>query len=197
MESEIEATFTQVDVQAVHTKLKDLGAHCVCPERLMRRKNYDYEDNRLDKVHGWVRLRDEGDKVTLAYKQLNDRTLHGTKEVSVVVEDFVTMDIFLQSIGLKEKTYQETKRESWILDGVEIEIDTWPWIPSYIEIEGKTESDVRTMASKLGFDWKNVLHGSVENVYQEIYDVTEAEVDSWNPIIFTEVPQWLEEKRRN
>jgi hypothetical protein len=52
------------------------------------------------------------------------------------------------------------------------------------------------MASKLGFDWKDVLHGSVEKVYQEIYDVTEAEVDSWNPITFTEVPQWLESKRR-
>jgi adenylate cyclase class 2 len=196
MQTEIEATFTQIDVEAVRAKLTDLGAVCVHPERLMRRKNYDYEDNRLNDVRGWVRLRDEGDVTTLAYKQVNDRTLHGTQEVFTVVKDFAATDSFLVAIGLIEKTYQETKRESWMLDGVEVEIDTWPWIPSYLEIEGKTEKDVQAVAAALGFDWGTALFGSVENVYQEIYDVTEHEIDAWELITFTEVPEWLELKRR-
>lgn len=46
----------------------------------MRRKNYDYPDKKLEKVNGWARLRDEGDKVALSYKQLNDRSVNGMKE---------------------------------------------------------------------------------------------------------------------
>ena len=97
MQTEIEATFTNIDPQEVRNKLTALGAVCVTPERVMRRKNYDYADDRLYAVHGWVRLRDEGDKVTLAYKQLVDRTVEGTKEVSVVVDNFDVSDRLLNS----------------------------------------------------------------------------------------------------
>jgi len=32
-------------------------------------------------------------------------------------------------------SYQETRREKWMLDDAEVTIDTWPWIPTFIEIE--------------------------------------------------------------
>lgn len=196
MNTEIEATFTNIDPEKVREHLANLGAKLRQPERLMRRKNYDYPDNRLEKIGGWVRLRDEADKITLAYKQLNDRTIHGTKEISVIVEDFERTANFLTVIGLKMKSYQETKRESWLLGETEIEIDTWPWIPSFVEIEGKNEEVVKSIAENLGFDWKNAKHGSVENIYQEIFDVTEREVDAWDTITFSPTPGWLEIKRR-
>ena len=65
------------------------------------------------------------------------------------------------------KSYQETRRESWLLEETEIEVDTWPWIPPFIEIEGKNEIIVRSVAEGLGFDWRNAKHGSVENIYEE------------------------------
>lgn len=196
MQTEIEAKFLDIDPEVIRAKLRDLGATLVQSERLMRRKNYDFEDLRLQKINGWVRVRDEGNKVTLAYKQLNDRTLHGTKEVNVTVSDFDSTCDFLESIGLVSKTYQETKRESWILDGAEVEIDTWPWIPTYIEIEAETEDVVRSVASKLGLEWSKALHGSVEIAYQAVYDVSEADVDGWPLITFVAVPESLESRRR-
>jgi len=36
----------------------------------MVRQTYDFMDMRLNKIGGWVRVRDEGDKVTLSFKQL-------------------------------------------------------------------------------------------------------------------------------
>ena len=162
----------------------------------MTRKNYDYPDNRLYSINGWVRLRDEGDKVTLAYKQLNDRSLHGTKEISLVVDDFAIASNFLQTIGLEIKSHQETRRESWLLGDTQIEIDTWPWIPSFAEIEGQNEQAVKKIAADLGFDWVRAKHGSVENIYQEIFEVTEEEIDGWKEIIFSPVPVWLEAKRK-
>ncbi len=196
MDTEIEAKFTNIDSENIRERLVNLGAELKQPTRLMRRKNYDYPDGRLKKIGGWIRLRDETNKVTLAYKQLNDRTLHGTKEISVMVEDFNQTANFLTVIGLKMKSYQETRRESWLLERTEIEIDTWPWIPSFVEIEGKDEQTVKNVANRLGFNWENAKYGSVENIYQEIFDVTEEEVDAWDMITFSPVPQWLEERRR-
>ncbi len=197
MQTEIEAKFLNVNHEKIRDKLKELGAECVQPMRLMRRKNYDFFDFRLEKgATGWVRVRDEGDKVTLAYKQLDDRTLHGTKEVSVTVNSFDNSCYLLEAIGMEAQSYQETKRESWKLDGVEIELDEWPWIPTFVEIEAEGEQALEGVAKKLGLDLSTAVHGSVEIVYQQLYDVTEEEVCHWPEILFTPVPQWLEDRRR-
>ncbi|MFA6354424.1 MAG: class IV adenylate cyclase [Candidatus Paceibacterota bacterium] len=196
METEIEAKFPDIDCDALRQKLKDIGATMVHPEILMRRKNFDYPDWRLEKIGGWIRVRNEGDKTTMSYKELSDRTLHGTKEISLIVEDFEKACEFLASIGLQIKSYQETKREKWIHDGVEITIDTWPWVPPFVELEGPTEENVKGAAKVLCLDWKNALYGSVEVIYQTHYDFTDSEIDHWESITFSSPPEWLLAKKK-
>lgn len=196
MHTEIEAKFPDIDADALRGKLDEVGARMEYPEVLMRRKVYDFPDNRLYRIGGWVRVRDEGNQVTLSYKQLSDRGLHGTKEVNLVINDFDAADSFLTEIGLESKSYQETKREKWMCGDVEVTIDTWPWIPSFAELEGPTEESVRGCATNLGFDWEDAMHGSVETVYQMHYDVTEEEIDGWETITFIPVPDWLEKRRK-
>lgn len=197
MKPEIEAKFLAVDHDAMRSRLKALGAHCAVPLRLMRRRNYDFPDGRLAKAGGWVRLRDEGDKVTLAYKQLNDRTLHGTHEVSVTVGDFAATEVLLTAIGLVETAHQETRRESWRLGACEIELDEWPWAKPYLEMEGPDEATLQALARKLGLDWAVVQHGSVEIVYRGEYDVTDEVINALPRITFEEpLPTQLAEHRR-
>ncbi len=196
MQTEIEAKFLNVNHDAVREKLKMLGARLEQPMRLMRRKNFDFEDRRLEAVGGWVRVRDEGDKTTLAYKQLDHRGVDGTKEVSVTVSDFDETCSLLEQIGLKQQSYQETKRESWTIDSVQIELDEWPWLKPFIEVEAPNEKELREVAEKLGFDMNAALHGSVEVAYQAEFDVTDEDVDHWNTITFGELPEGLEEKRK-
>jgi adenylate cyclase class 2 len=191
MQTEIEAKWLNIELDGVRRKLNGLGAKLVHPERLMVRQTYDFLDMRLNKIGGWVRVRDEGDKVTLSFKQLKDRSLYGTKEVTVVVDNFAATDNFLRAIGLEPKSYQETKRESWQLGNTQIELDTWPWIPSLVEIEAISEKDLNDAADKLGFDLAVAEHGIVETAYQAVYNVTEKEIDSWKEIRFIDVPKWL------
>lgn len=173
MNTEIEAKWLAIDAERIRVKLREIGAVTVAPKRMMTRKNFDYPDGRLERIGGWVRLRDEGNKMTLSYKQLHDRTLHGTKEVNVIVGDFAATESFLIAIGLEQKSVQQTSRESWLLGDVEIELDEWPWIKPFMEIEAKTEHALLSTAEKLGLDMQNALHGSVEVAYQAEYDVTE------------------------
>lgn len=197
MEAEIEAKFTDVDTQEVRSKLQAIGAVLHQPEQFMRRCVFDFPDKSLMKKGGWVRVRDEGKKITLSYKQLVDRSVTGTKEVSVNVNHFEETIQLLQEIGLENYSYQETKRETWKWNHSEITIDTWPWIPTFVEIESPTECELKEVVKQLDFDWKKATHGSVEIVYQQHFDVTEEEVDHWPQITFVPVPEWLEQKRRN
>lgn len=195
MQTEVEAKFPDVDPQALRQRLRAAGAIPVHPEVAMRRKTFDYPDSRLEKIGGWVRVRDEGSQVTLSYKQLNERTLHGTQEVNVVVDSFDRACELLLDIGLAQRAYQETRRERWQLGEVEATIDTWPWIPTFVELEGPDEATVRTAAGQLGLDWGTAMFGSVEDVYQRHYDFTEAEIDAWPSITFTPEPEWLLARR--
>lgn len=196
METEIEAKWLNIDLDAFRDRLKNVGAKLVQQEQSMVRQVFDYPDLRLEKQGGWVRVRDEGNKITLSYKQLNDRTLHGTKEVTVIVDDFKLACDLLNAIGLESKSVQETKRESWELDGSAIELDTWPWIPSFVEIEAPSEKTLVATAKKLGLDMEHALHGSVETAYQAVYDVSEEEIDGWEEIRFSDVPEWLKSKEK-
>lgn len=197
MRAEIEAKFLDINPQGLRAQLHKLGAALVQSETLMRRKNFDYPDKLLEKRGGWVRVRDEGTHITLSYKQLNERTLHGTGEVSVVVDDFERTCEFLADIGLVQNSFQETLREVWQLGGTEVAIDTWPWIPTFVELEGASEKAVKTAAMHLGLPWEHARHGSVEVAYQYYYDVTDQEIDGWKQITFRPVPDWLEAKRKH
>ncbi len=196
MKPEIEAKFLDVNHDKIREVLKSKGAKLVQSRQLMKRKNFDYPGRKLQEIGGWVRVRDEGNKITLAYKQLDHRGVDGTKEVYVTVNSFDDTCLLLESIGLECTSYQETKRESWLLGDVEIELDEWPWIKPFIEIEAPNEEKLREVTKQLGLDFKDALHGSVEIAYQAEYDVTELDVDSWKEIEFIKTPKWLDKKRR-
>ena len=196
MQTEIEAKFLDIDPNSLREKLKTIDAKLVYPERMMTRKVFDFSDHRLEKEGAWIRVRNEGDRVTLSYKKLVDRSLHGTKEITVVVNDFDETCNLLLVLGFKQDSFQETKREKWEFNDCEITIDTWPWIPTFVELEAPDEDIIKSLAEKLGLDWNKALHGSVEIAYQKYYDVTEEEIDNWESITFIPIPDWLETKRK-
>jgi hypothetical protein len=74
-------------------------------------------------------------------------------------------------------------------------LDEWPWIPPYVEVEGPSETSVRAVSERLGFDYDTALFDSTDAIYQKYFDVTRTEI-STVPLAFGPVPEWLEAKRR-
>jgi adenylate cyclase class 2 len=168
LKTEIEAKFLDVDFGLLRQKLVAVGAECTQPMRLMRR--VVIEPPELAKKDAFVRVRDEGDKVTMTYKQFHDHTaLSGVKEIEVSVSDFDATVALLASAGLEHKSFQESRRETWEFKGTEIVMDEWPWLSPYIEIEGPSEESVKEVAAELGFDWSDAVFGSVTVAYQAEY----------------------------
>lgn len=167
METEIEAKFINIDIEEVRSKLRALGAVCETPMRLMRRALIEEPHHRQE--HSFLRIRDEGDKTTLTFKRRHDplgKTIDNVKEIEVVVSDFDTTVELFKEAGWDYTTFQESRRETWKYNQVEIVIDEWPWLQPMIEIEARTEQEVRAVAEKLGFSWYDAVFGSVDVVYE-------------------------------
>lgn len=176
---EIEAKFTKVDPDEIRGKLRSIGAACIHPERLMRRVTFDLADRSLHADGAWLRVRDEGDRITLSYKRHSGRGIHDVEDITVTVDDFDQSVTLLERIGMVRKSYQETRRETWRLGEVEVTIDWWPWIEPFVEVEGPSENAVRLATKQLGFDWSTAVFGGVAPVYMDAFDVTEDFINQW------------------
>jgi adenylate cyclase class 2 len=169
MKTEIEAKFLNVNFDEVRAKLTELGAVCEQPMRLMRRVIVEPDFIKERGENSLLRLRDEGDKITLTWKEFRDQSLTGAYERAVTVSDFDETVEILKAAGLDYRSYQESRRETWTLGDVEIVLDEWPWINPYIEIEGPTEASVKKTAEKLGFKWEDAVFGSADVIYKLEY----------------------------
>jgi adenylate cyclase class 2 len=170
MKAEVEAKFLNVDIGDIRQKLTNCGGQLAKPMRLMRRAIFDYPDRRMQtENNGWIRVRDEGDKVTLTYKESTEGSFGGAKEHEVTVDSFETTCELFKSIGLKMHSFQESNRETWNLDAGEVVIDEWPWLNPYIEIEAKTKKEVMEIAERLGLEWSRAVFGSVTSAYRHQY----------------------------
>ncbi|MGW1881543.1 class IV adenylate cyclase [Streptomyces sp. NPDC001970] len=164
MKHEYEATFLSVDVADLQVKLTALGATQAFPRTLLTRKIF--ENDALDNGQ-WVRLRDEGTRSTLTLKQVTDSTtIDGTTEIETEVTDLHAMADILRRLGLREVRYQENYREEWRLGEVAFDFDTWPDLPTFVEIEGPDEASVRHAASLLDLDYADARFGSVDEIYK-------------------------------
>ncbi|MEI6650569.1 MAG: CYTH domain-containing protein [Candidatus Moraniibacteriota bacterium] len=157
MKTEFEARILEIDVAAITKTLEALGAEKVA-DRELRRFVYDLEPGNDD---AWIRLRTDGTISTFTIKERRAEAIDGMRELEVVVGDFETAGFLLERLGHLPRWRQENRRTSYVLDGIEIEIDSWPLIPTYLEIEGRSVGEVLVSFSNLNahVSQKNPLAG--------------------------------------
>lgn len=167
MKTEFEVKFVNVNHDDMRIKLNNVGAKLTQPMRLMRRAII--ENELLKSRDAFLRVRDEGDKITLTYKQFSNLSIDGAKEHEIVVSDFQETVDLLAAAGLPHRSIQESKRETWTFDGAEIVLDEWPWLNPYIEIEAENEEAVKKASNALGFSWDEAVFGDVMAAYRAQY----------------------------
>ena len=176
MKTEYEATFLNIDKEILRNKLKEIGAVLERPEYIQKRVTLHLPKEARDD-NTWLRVRDEGDKVTLTLKSVDGKTITGQKEILIEINDLTGAVALLESIGCEKKSYQESKRELWRLDGVEIAIDTWPFLDPYVEIEGNSEETVKKVTAKIGLAYDDAIFDTVNEIYKRKYGKTLDELD--------------------
>jgi len=182
MEVEYEATFIKVDKQEIRERLKKFGATLVRPEFLQKRIVFNLPKERQIKG-GWVRIRDEGDKITMSLKIISGKRIENQKEVCIKVDSFQKAEELLSFLGCDKKAYQENKRELWKMGDVEITIDEWPFLEPFVEIEGCSEEEVKRTSEELGFNYKEALFCSTDFLYSRKYNISTTIINNKIPKI--------------
>ena len=170
MHTEYEVRVLEIDVDSIKKKLEEVGATLEW-DKLQRRYVYDF----IPKLDGkWIRLRTNGIKNTLTIKDVVTSKIDGTRELEILVDDFDNTNRILEELGYTHRAYQENRRIQYKLNGVEIDIDSWPMIPTYLEIEGSSEDEVYKTIELLGFSKDDITTRDVEGIYNDYgYDVME------------------------
>lgn len=178
MQTELEVKILEVNPKAITQKLSDLGATKVSDATLQRRYVYDVVPPRST---AWIRLRDNGRKTTLTVKEITSDAIDGTKEIEVSVDDLAQANSLLEFLGFHARAYQENRRTSFKLGDVEIELDEWPKIPAYAEVEGPSEEAIADVVTKLGYEMKDTTSENTEKIYRrygfDIHSFPELKLD--------------------
>jgi adenylate cyclase class 2 len=123
---------------------------------------------------GYIRTRDENGRITITLKKYPKNSKFA-KEYEILLDKNNTIEDakeLLLAQGYKIKAYHETLREKWSINGCpEIAIDTLPGIPTYVELECKSENEIKKIAQLFGFDMKNAKYGPYVNEYLNYYNI--------------------------
>jgi adenylate cyclase class IV len=178
MSKEIESKWLDVDFDELRKRIKLGGGELVQPMTLMKLHVFDSSDHALSRDEAFIRVRDEGDRVTMCYKKFSADTLDGVTEITFDVSDYDKAVEFLVSAGFIIKKTEEKRRETWRLGTAEIALDEWPWLPPLIEVETPSESDQSIVAEKLGLDLKKASHSAVGHFYADVYGIDESDFNN-------------------
>ena len=169
---EFEIKFLEVDVPELEKKLLAIGAEKV-GEYFYQITLFDYPDLRMDAKHSWLKLRTDGKETTLSYKERigvrsPDASIpdDGMKEIEITVDDYQKTFELLKNVGFIIKRRDEKKRIRYQKDEAVFDIDFWPKLPPFLEIESISIEKAKIAAHELGFDPEKGLVCSAGQIYK-------------------------------
>ena len=119
----------------------------------------------------WIRLRQSNNKSVLTSKHILEKetaNFQSVLETEFEVSSFEETNLFLESIGVARRSYQEKIRYSYIYKNAEIEIDIWPLIKPYMEIECDDENIINEIIEKLELNDNEIVSLNTEQLYKRI-----------------------------
>lgn len=167
MDTEFEIKVLDINVEVAKQTLESLGFKAQ-PTITFRRYVYDVSEQ----PKMWLRLRTDGVKTTLTLKKFESDTIDGMKELEFKLDDFDTANKLVTELGFTNCKYQENRRTNYVSEAydAEISIDEWPKIPTYLEIEAKSEAIVQELLAKLNTDKLPTTSQPTDAVYKK-YDL--------------------------
>ena len=164
MEKEIELRVYDIDKEELIKKIEKLNGKFINNYEQIR---YVYDFNPV-KENKWIRLRTDGFKTTLTIKEYTSSKIKGVNELEIDVSDMEKTNLILEKLGYKKRSVQENKRTRYILNDVEIDIDTWPYLKTFVEFESKSKEKIYDVLKLLDIDIKNTTTKIADDFYYDI-----------------------------
>ncbi len=151
---EIETKILEVDKDRIAAKLDSLGAEKIQDTKLtvdwFRPKDIQGNDDPW-----YLRIRSTSDgktEVTWKSKPNFVGISKQVKEINFPVKSAEQMADFFESIGLVRYAHQEKFRTSWKYQNYRFDLDQYPEMPAYLEIEGESEEQLHQAIALMGLE---------------------------------------------
>jgi adenylate cyclase class 2 len=151
---EIETKVLEVDKEKIKEALRSLGAKEIQNTRLV--VDWYCPKGANESGHPWylrIRTTTEG-KNEVSWKSLpkiTGNTRH-SDEVNINVSDVMLTKKLFENIGLQNYAHQEKDRVSFILKDWQFDLDQYPGMPAYLEIEGTSHEHVQEAIKLLNLE---------------------------------------------
>ena len=163
---EIEVKILEIDVEEIEKKLKKIGAEKVFEGELVS-IYFDFPGKDLEKEGKILRLRQKGNKVTLTYKELiSQEKAKIMDEYELAVDNFEKTKKIFEGICLSPLYKFSKHRTTYKLNQTHFEIDKYPDIPAFLEIEAPDLNTIDEIVSELGFSKEKVNSWSIRDVLE-------------------------------
>ncbi len=152
---EIEVKILEVEPAKIVERLKELGAKKIFDGEIVA-SYLDFADRSMANQEKMLRLRKKDKAVELTFKtEISKEEAKVMKELEVYVDDFTTMKKIFESIGLQEYAQARKHRTSFELNGVRFEIDKFPNVPPFLEIEAPTLEKLKAAVIDVGYSMED------------------------------------------
>lgn len=170
---EIETKVLEVDAKEIAEKLQNLGATEIKNTRLT--VDWYSPNGIMNNEHPWyLRVRKTSDGMSeISWKSLP--TIVGntrqSAEVNLDISDFENGKKLLEAIGLVNYAHQEKDRHSFKLNDWSFDIDTYPNMPTYLEIEGISVEHIKQAIDLLGLQNHNSISEGERKLIEQKYNL--------------------------
>ncbi len=181
MAHEVETKVLDVDKNFIAGKLEKLGAKKILETRLV----VDWYGPKGLTHHGddpwYLRTRSYGNtKHEVTWKGKSDILGASRKhqEINFIISDPKKFEDFLFALHLEKYAHQEKDRTSWTLNNWRFDLDQYPEMPAYLEIEGTDENHIQEALKLLGLSDNKTSSEGERVLIQKEYNL------DWNNMRF-------------
>lgn len=173
MGQEVEVTVLDIDSDVIKARLEELGAQQIQKTRLVV-DWYHMRGTKEGEDPWYLRIRSYSDgrhEVTWKAKSEATGIARKHKEINFDIADSSALaDLFVE-LGLEQYAHQEKDRMSYALKNWTFDIDHYPQMPAYLEIEGDDEPGVRAAVQLLGVQNNRTWNKGERTLIQQIYNL--------------------------
>jgi adenylate cyclase class 2 len=171
MAYEIETKVLDIDPDAIEKKLLDIGAEKT-RATILSVDWYRIKGIKEGEDPWFLRIRSNSEgRREVTWKAKSDilGTARKHKEINFAINEPEQLADLFEELGLERYAHQDKRRMSFTLRDWRMDIDSYPKMPPYLEIEGTGEEHIKEAIALLGLE-KNRTWAKGERVLvQEVY----------------------------
>jgi predicted adenylyl cyclase CyaB len=164
MPLEYEYSFYNFNKKDIITKIKKLGFKC--KGSFLFKVQVFYHPIEKDKNKHYIRVRDEGHRITFTHKFTSEGNFEDETEVNI--DNFDSAVKLLENIGCTKKYYYEKIREIWYYKDTEVVFDTNPGNIERMEVEAKSKKELNLILKELELSSK--MHDATDK-YLDLFGI--------------------------